>query len=178
MTKRDKAVEKALDPANLPLKQVRMIDKAILQNFFMGMTVHDIAVKVDKTESAVRTALNRPEVQRELKRLDTRIENELVRQKVGAARTLQEAAVLAAKQLVDTMKTAESPKDKNWAALKLIEYTLGKPKVSLVVSPGKSELSDEDWDEMEAGLDEVEKGKGTGLDEMIDEAEKEVKDGG
>jgi len=159
MSKRDAVVKEVLKPENLPPKKVRMIDKNILQSYFGGETVHDIAVKIDKSESAVRAALERPEVQRELKRLDTRIENELVRQKVGAARTLQESAVLAARQLVDTMKTAESPKDRNWAALKLLEYTLGKPKVSLEVSPGKGELPQEDWDEMEAGAKKVEEFK-------------------
>ena len=173
MTKRDEVAKEMLKPEYLPPKQVRRIDKNMLEDYFMGVTVHDIAVKVNKSESAVRAVLDRPEVQRELKRLDTRVENELVRQKVGAARTLQEAAVLAAQQLVDTMKTAESPKDKNWAALKLLEYTLGKPKVPVEMSVGRSELSDEDWEEMEK---DAEESKGTGLDEMIAETEKEVKE--
>lgn len=157
MSKRDEAVKKELRSENLPPKQVRMIDKNILQSYFMGDTIHDIAVQLDKPESAIRSALGRPEVQRELKRLDTRIENELVRQKVGAARTLKEAAVKAATQLVETMESASSLKDKNWAALKVLEYVLGKPKVSVEVSAGRSDLTDEDWEEMEEGVEKVEK---------------------
>lgn len=157
MSKRDEAVKKELKPENLPPKQVRMIDKNILQSYFMGDTVNQIAIAIDKPESAVRSALGRPEVQRELKRLDTRIENELVRQKVGAARTLKEAAVKAANQLVETMESASSLKDKNWAALKVLEYVLGKPKVSVEVSAGRSDLTEEDWEEMEAGVAKVEK---------------------
>lgn len=157
MSKRDETVKKVLKPENLPPRQVRMIDKNILQRYFMGDTIHDIAVQLDKPESAVRAALARVEVQRELKRLDTRIENELVRQKVGAARTLKEAAVKAANQLVETMESASSLKDKNWAALKVLEYVLGKPKVSVEVGVGRSDLTDEDWEEMEAGVAKVEK---------------------
>jgi len=155
MSKRDEAVKEVLKPENLPPKQVRMIDKNILQSYFMGDTVNQIAVAINKTESAVRSALGRPEVQRELKRLDTRIETELVRQKVGASRTLKEAAVKAASQLVETMENASSLKDKNWAALKVLEYVLGKPKVSVEVSAGKSDLTDEDWSEMEEGVEKV-----------------------
>lgn len=160
MSKRDEVVKDVLEPENLPPKKVRMIDKNILQSFFMGDSVHDIAVQINKTEGAVRSALARKEVRRELKRLDTRVESELVRQKVGASRTLMESAVKAAKQLVKTMETSQSEKDKNWAALKILEYDIGKPKVSVEVSAGRSALTDEDWDEMEKDAEEGKKGGG------------------
>jgi len=146
-------IDDKLKPENIPNGKVRVIDKNILRMHFMGASVREIAKETKKTEGAVRKALNNPAVQREIKRLDRLVEGELVRSKITAERKLKEAMVKASDTLINTMKTAPSLKDRNWAALKVLEYTLGKPRIPIEGKLEVSALTDEDLEEMREGLE-------------------------
>ena len=153
MSKLKNIIDEKLKPENIPDGKVRVIDKNILRMHFMGASIGEIAAEFKKTEGAVRRTLENPAVQREIKRLDKCVDGDIIRFKVTAERKLKEASVKAAKQLIDTMERSKSEKDKNWAALKVLEYTLGKPRIPIEGKLDVSALTDDDLDEMREGME-------------------------
>lgn len=154
----DEVVEKVTSSKEIPVGQIRPIDNTLLKMFFVGMKLGEIAKKMNMTADDVRIKLNNPFVQKELKRLDKKAEAELVRIRVVSLREFTLASLKAVRKLVALMEKG-SGQDVFRSAVKIIEYTHGKPtqKLDLNAKFAKEELTPEEEEELEEGIEEEEK---------------------
>jgi len=160
----EEAVVKALESKNIPPGKVRPIDKNILRLYMMGAKHEEIAKELGISKIVVNTALRNPAVKQELERLDILTDKELIKLTSASKRRMLEASLDAADHLIEFMDGETTDGLKLKAIIKVLEYAHGKPRQSVVITPGvEKPLSDGDEsiiDEMIANG--VEKDEGVG----------------
>tara|TARA_Y100000310_G_scaffold220710_1_gene222296 strand:- start:2980 stop:3480 length:501 start_codon:yes stop_codon:yes gene_type:complete len=153
------AVEKALDKKHMPVGVVRPVDKNILRMYMLGARPKEIAHDMGLGVQDIYQRLNNPAVKRELARLDIITDRELIKLIVVSKRRMLEASLEAADKLVEMMGD-EEVKDglKLKAIVKVLEYSHGKPKQSVVVSPGNEggQLPEADVIDLDSMIESVE----------------------
>lgn len=139
-----------------PADKIRPIDKNILRMYFVGAKIKDIAKETKYSREFIREALDNPVVQKEIRRLDRLVEKRLVRAAIASKTKILEASVTAAQLLVDMMKRPYLIKERASAAVKVLEYTHGKPRIPIDAKISEENLSENDLKEMQEGLEEIE----------------------
>lgn len=143
----EEAVEKALLSKNIPPGKVRPVDKNILRLHMMGATGTEIAKELGIRRETVSAVLNNPAIIKELERLDILTDKELIKLTSASKRRMLEASLDAADHLVEFMDMETTDGLKLKAIIKVLEYAHGKPRQSVVITPGvEKPLSDGDED--------------------------------
>ena len=140
-----KAVTEALSKKHMSPNKVRPIDKNILWMSMVGATDEEIAKEMGVTRYVVSNKLRNPIIQRELERLSKLVDKEIVGLTIASKKRMQEASLTAADALVSMIEKAPDFNMKLKAIIKVLEYTHGKPRQSVSISPeGGKPLSEDD----------------------------------
>lgn len=139
------AVTRALSRKHMSPDKVRPIDKNILWMSMVGATDEEIAREMGVTRLVISSKLRNPIIQREIERLSKIVDKEIVGLTIASKKRMQEASLTAADALVSMIETAPNFNDKLKAIIKVLEYTHGKPRQSIAISPeGGKSLSEGD----------------------------------
>lgn len=145
MTEVKEAIKKSLDSKYIPPGKVRPIDKNILWMSMVGASDEEIAEEMGVTRYVVSTKLRNPIIQREMERLGRLVDKEVVKLTILSKKRMNEASLTAADALVSMIENAPNFGLKLKAIIKVLEYTHGKPRQSIAISPEvEKPLSDDD----------------------------------
>ena len=124
--------------------------RTILRLHMLGASVKEIQKETGLSEGYIRHVFSNPKVRREMERLEAKIDEEILRLRKATLRKIQEAALEAVDAILIEMRNSNRGRDRIFSAIKVLEYTLGKPKQP--IEPITNRLNEEDLRLLEKGL--------------------------